>query len=303
MFGTKFITFKPTTGVYLDTIKPYKKWYEKTDMSPLIEIEGQAYRIIRTTGRLNTFYPRKMLVCREDGQMETSEEITRMCFTKYFYVAYLQANLKNISFDASQGGKKRHESLIRNFKTIISDLESSLNDTKVQAMTFHLHYLEEVWRWINLMAEEAKVLLDLKRQLVNLKSDNLSEPLIKELANRLGQRLQFKNNLIAILIEDNQRARVVVKEVLQNSIYIRKMSDKAYYDYIIHDLDEAHRAAERFLREEKQARKEAGDLSSFSVDQYIYRLRYEMDLEQKKEKEMENLMTLNWVLSPDCFFM
>src|SRR5699024_12809402 len=92
-------------------------------------------------------------------------------------------------------------------------------DTKVQAMTFHLHYLEEVWRWSNLMAEEAKVLLDLKRQLVNLKSDNLSEPLIKELANRLGQRLQFKNNLIAILIEDNQRARVVVKEVLQNSIY------------------------------------------------------------------------------------
>src|SRR5699024_9910484 len=40
MFGTKFITLKPTTGVYLDTIKPYKKWYEKTDMRPLIEIEG-----------------------------------------------------------------------------------------------------------------------------------------------------------------------------------------------------------------------------------------------------------------------
>src|SRR5699024_4144478 len=116
-------------------------------------------------------------------------------------------------------------------------------------------------------------------------------------------RLPFKNDLIAILTKDNARARTAVKEGLQNSTYIRNASHKAYYDYIIHEHDEAHRAAERFRREEKKARKEAGELSSYSVEQYIYRLRYEMDLEQKKEKEMENLMTLNWVLSPDCFFM
>jgi len=70
----RFITFKPVTGVYEKAIQPYKKWYELADMSPLIEVDGEYYRILRLTGLVNKINTRKMVICHEDGQLIRDKE-------------------------------------------------------------------------------------------------------------------------------------------------------------------------------------------------------------------------------------
>src|SRR5690625_2902915 len=140
----KFITFKPLTGVYKETMKPHQQKIEKGEMSPLLEIEGSYYCILRTT--LDGLMPRKMVVCRKDGQIEESEEITLKTFKFYQYLSYYSFAKKLIHFEGAQGGKKRHEPLIQAFQTMVTDLGPILTTEEQKAMEFHPYYLEEIYR-------------------------------------------------------------------------------------------------------------------------------------------------------------
>jgi len=80
----RFITFKPVTGVYEKAIQPYKKWYELADMSPLIEVDGEYYRILRLTGLVNKINTRKMVICHEDGQLIRDKEVSCECAKIFF---------------------------------------------------------------------------------------------------------------------------------------------------------------------------------------------------------------------------
>src|SRR5690625_6719558 len=64
-----------------------------------------------------------MVVCREEGQIEKSEEITRKCFQFYVYLALHVINQKNFSFDTTQAVKSQHEPLIQAFQTMVRSEE------------------------------------------------------------------------------------------------------------------------------------------------------------------------------------
>src|SRR5690625_4333318 len=159
----KFITFKPLTGIYKETMDAYQRMTEKGEMSSLLEIDGSYYRILRTT--LDELMPRKMVVCREDGQIEESEEITLKCFQFYQYLSLYAFNKKQLSFDVTQGGKSRHEPLIQAFQTMITDLTPILSTDEQKAMGFHLHYLEEIYRISALISDSASELLAYGKQI------------------------------------------------------------------------------------------------------------------------------------------
>src|SRR5690625_7449118 len=89
-------------------------------MSALLVVDANYYRILRTT--VDGVTPGKMVVCREEGQIEKSEEITRKCFQFYVYLALHVINQKNFSFDTTQAVKSQHERLIENFQTMLTDL-------------------------------------------------------------------------------------------------------------------------------------------------------------------------------------
>lgn len=79
------LIFQPTKGIFKNTIKPYQRWYEASDMSPGLEIDGEYYHLLRTTGYFWRFEPKKIVVCKENGEIEKSEEITRKWLKVYIY--------------------------------------------------------------------------------------------------------------------------------------------------------------------------------------------------------------------------
>lgn len=125
------VLLQPLKGIYKETMEPYQRMTEKGEMSPLLEIDGSYYRILRTT--LDGLMPRKMVVCREDGQIEESEEITLKCFQFYLYLTYYSVGKKDIYFEETQGGKNLHEPLIQAFQTMVIDLTPILSPEELEA--------------------------------------------------------------------------------------------------------------------------------------------------------------------------
>src|SRR5690625_3779560 len=139
---SKFIGFKPLSGVYKETMEPYTQITEKSEMSVLLEVNGNYYRVLRTT--IDGIKTRKMIVCRENGQIEENEEVTRECFLFYAYLSLYVINQRNLYFDTTQARKSQHEPLIQNFQTMVSDLTPILSTVEKEAMEFHLYYLQEI---------------------------------------------------------------------------------------------------------------------------------------------------------------
>ena len=237
MAGKTIITFQLTHGVYKNTIKPYRSWYHASDMSPLLEVDGEKFRVIRIVGHFQKKYPKKILVCRENGQIEENAEIVRKCFTIYLYLASFVINESNMAFDATQAGKSRHESLIQAFATMTEDLKPELTIEQVQAMEFHLYYLKEIYRLSVLIAKEVEFLMQCKSQLENLPGENLPTTLIDKLIKHSQTWVGLRSKLEAMLFEDGERARDTVWDILRNSDYKGMLS---YTKYVQHVLREIH---------------------------------------------------------------
>src|SRR5690625_4334832 len=236
MFGKKFIAFQPTDGVYKNTIKPYRSWYHASDMSPLLEVDGEKFRVIRIVCHFQKKYPKKILVCRENGQIEENEEIVRKCFTIYLYIATFIINESNMAFDATQAGKNRHEPLIQAFATMTEELKPELTVEKVQAMEFHLYYLKEIYRLSVLIAKEVDLLMECKGQLENLHGEILPIPLIDKLIKHSHTWNGLRSELEAMLFEDGERARDTVWDILRNSDYKGMLSSTKYVQHVLREI-------------------------------------------------------------------
>lgn len=233
MAGKKLITFRPTEGVYKNTIKPYRSWYNASDMSPLLEINGGTFRVIRTVDPFQKKFAKKILVCRENGQIEENEEIVRKCLTIYLYLVLFEINESNMVFDATQAGKNRHEPLIQAFATMTEELKPELTVEQVQAMEFHLYYLKEIYRLSILIAKEVEFLMQCKSQLENLPGENLPTALIDKLIKHSQIRTGLRNELEAMLFEDGERSRETVWEILCNSHYKKMLSSTQYVHHVL----------------------------------------------------------------------
>src|SRR5699024_12321063 len=126
---------------------------------------------------------RKMLVCREDGQIEESVDITRQCLNYLVYLGFYELAKRNAKFDQKQADKNKHEPMIKGFKVIVQELKPVLSDEEYEAMTFHLYYLEEIYRLSVIIADLAS------------KVENYREQLKRSEERRVGKESSKRNRI------------------------------------------------------------------------------------------------------------
>src|SRR5690625_1262728 len=191
------------------------------------------------------------MVCRDDGQIEEKEEITLKCFQFYLHLTYYSLAKKNMAFETTQGGKRRHEPLIQAFQTMVTDLTPVLSTEEQESMEFHLHYLEEIYRVSVVLSDLGKELLAYWKQLEKDKVDKLSAAQMSEIINMVVKRRLFINQFEGVFYEDGHRARATVQAVLKKRKNIRQISNRHYVHKVLKEKKGATNASKRFIKEAK----------------------------------------------------
>src|SRR5690625_733630 len=211
---------------------------------------------------------RKMVVVREEGQIEKSEEITRKCFQFYVYLALHVINQKNFSFDTTQAVKSQHEPLIQAFQTMVTDLTPILSTDEQEAMEFHLYYLQEVYRLSVLIADLSKALLTYGKQQEELNDDTLSSTQMAEIIENTKKCILLRDQLESILIEDGESARATVKSILKKRHYKKQLRNRHERRKVFKEMNDATYASRKYIKACKQRYKKIeGTLESNKVMQ------------------------------------
>src|SRR5690625_3354602 len=304
----KLLAFKPLSGIYEETWAPYEKFSEGSDMSTLFEVNGNYYRIVRNT--LDWKKTRKMLVCREDGQIDESVDITRQCLNYLVYLGFYELAKRNAKFDQKQANKNKHETMIKGFKAIVQELKPVLSDEENKAMAFHLYYFEEIYRLSVIIADLASKVESYRDQLKNLETDRLSAGFINETRQTLKSWRLHRKQIDSLLIEDGEKARPLVKKILKSWHYRKQrkhISNWGDKDRILKEMQGANQAAKRYIKGYKKDHKLIElnleiDKGPFSIDRLIEELRTGVIDEQTIGMNEKNLLDRHWALSENCIF-
>ena len=300
-----FITFQPATGAYAKAIKPYKKWRKKSDVSRKINIDGHNYRVVRTIGFFNKLRMRRMLVCDDNGNVIDDEHITRQCFKLIMYLGYYQFNQVGIRAESTHGKKEQHEPLISLFKDIWEQLDPILDESEQEIMSFHLHYLEEVYRLSAEIAEASKNVISSIEELQNVTNDTYPQDLVERYVEAASANYQLKREFDAVITEARERAGDKVSKILLSSESFEKLRDYRDEKFkITKDINASIAKAELFMDQAKKERKEDQKWSNeikgpFTVETYLYELRHVYTLDKVVQMNVESAMRENWVFSPN----
>lgn len=303
-----YITFRPVAGIFENAIRPYKKWYQMVDMSLPIEIDGNYYHILRTTGPIDRVSPKKVVVCDEDAVLIEDEEISRKCFRFYIYLGQYEFAKKKLKADLKQDGAKRYNPIIPEYKKMMTDLAPVLNESETEAMAYHLFYFEEIIRITTLRIELVEKLFKFKEQLRH-EIDKVTNTMMEEIMNTFHQWLMCSSELQAVLYEDGLRARGVLRKLLKDPKNKKQhIKDEAIAREILDDLDQGEAASTRLIRLEKEERKafaEWIDLDDLdqevsNVEKLINELRY-VDIDRiNLSATLKKLMKEYWVFRSSC---
>ena len=300
-----FITFQPSTGAYAKAIKPYKKWRKKSDVSRKINIDGHNYRVVRTIGFFNKLRMRRMLVCDDNGNVIDDEHITRQCFKLIMYLGYYQFNQVGIRAESTHGKKEEHEPLIKLFKDIWESLDPVLDKAEQEIMSFHLHYLEEVYRLSAEIAEASKNVISSIKELQNVTNDIYPQDLVERYVEAASTNYKLKGEFEIVITEARERAGKKVNKILLSSKGIDNLKDFNDKEFLItKDVNAAKAKAELFMDQAKKERKEDKKWSNeikgpFTVETYLYELRHVYTMEKVVQMNVESAMHENWVFSPN----
>jgi len=301
-----FITFQPATGAYAKAIKPYKKWRKKSDVSRKINIDGRNYRVVRTIGFFNKQRMRRMLVCDDNGNVIDDEHITRQCFKLIMYLGYYQFNQVGIRADSTHDKKEGHEQIINLFKDIWESLDPVLDNAEQEIMSFHLHYLEEVYRLRMEIADMSKNVISNIEELQNVRNDTYPQDLIDRYVEAASANFKLKREFDVVITEATERAGKKVNKILLSSKGIDNLKDFNDKEFVItKDVNDAKAQAELFMDQAKKERKEDKKWSNeikgpFTVETYLYELRHVYTLDKVVQMNVESAMYENWVFSPNC---
>jgi len=303
----RFVTFEPIQGVFKKAIKPYKSWREGSDMSQKIEIDGEYYRLLRTTRIINKQRFRKVVVCTEEGHIVEDEAITRRCLRPILNITYAEKNKPDLQFLLTQGKKEQHEPMITAFKQIKARLEPILSYAENEAMAFHLHYLKEVYRIQYELSKISRTVLTNLNRFKSMSTDVYSDELMEQHVEALSVWCHLKDESEAILHEDGLRARKEVMKIMRNYEYLKKIRDIDNYFYIIDDIKGSNKVSKRFIRGSKEGRnlfKEWLDFDNgdFTIEKLIYELRHIYSLKMTIDMDVNIFMEKHWALSSNRRF-
>lgn len=298
-------TFEPLTGIYKEVWAPYEKLTEWSDMSALLEVDGKYYRILRNT--LDKQRSRKILICQEDGKIVEDKEITRKCLNYLVYLGFYELAEKNAKFDQKQAGKERHEPMIEGFQAMMHELKDILSSDEQEAMAFHLHYLEVVYRLSVIIADLATKVEDYRNELKNLEKDRLSADYMEKTRHALKSWRLHRKQMDSILIEDGERARPLVKKVLKKWRYKKHISNWGDKDRHLKEMQGADYATKKYIKGYKKDH-ELIELNldikkdPFTIEKLIEELRSGVIEEQTIGMNEKNMLDRHWAFSEECIY-
>jgi hypothetical protein len=302
-----FITFRPATGIFQKAIQPYKKWYEKSDMSPPIEVEGNLYRILRTTGLVNKVDTRKVVVCNQDGHLIDDEELTRTCFKIQVYLNHFQINTQGIIASSKEDTVTKLDEFIKELKLILENAASHLTDKELEAMRFHLYYYEETRHYAKVVAKEASQLLDYTQALKENRIEMFSVSFINRLEKNITGWEINKRYIEALMIEDGLKARKTVRKVLRNTEYQYYFPNRHIAERMVDETYEAEKAVNRFIHDGKKGWKRETewlnpDKGEFNLERYLNDLWHRNIVEVFRKVNINEAINNHWVFSPRCIY-
>src|SRR5690625_1439692 len=248
----RFITFKPVTGVYEKAIQPYKKWYELADMSPLIEVDGEYTRILRTTGWINKLGTRKMVMCDKNGELIRDEAFSRKSIKVLQYLDAYQSNRKGIISSSRDDTSTKLVEFITEFKKILENVAPKLTENEMKAMKYHLDYYGQTKRYTELIAKDANQLLPYLQKLQGNQIEKFSSSFIKWLGDHFNRWEKNKYYTQALLIENNIKAKKTVRRILRNPDYQSFFPNQEIKKQMLDEMLQSEMAANRFIMEGKE---------------------------------------------------
>src|SRR5699024_3664509 len=278
---------------------------KKSDVSRKINIDGHNYRVVRTIGFFNKLRMRRMLVCDDNGNVIDDEHITRQCFKLIMYLGYYQFNQVGIRAESTLGKKEEHEPLINLFKDIWESLDPVLDKAEQEIMSFHLHYLEEVYRLSAEIAEASKNVISSIKELQNVTNGTYPQDLVERYVEAASTNYKLKGEFEIVITEARERAGKKVNKILLSSKGIDNLKDFNDKEFLItKDVNAAKAKAELFMDQAKKERKEDKKWSNeikgpFTVETYLYELRHVYTMEKVVQMNVESAMHENWVFSPN----
>lgn len=242
-----FLGFIPTTGVYKQAIRPHQKWTESTDMSPLIEIDGKDFRIIRVTGKIfRRGAAKNIFLCDSTGNIIDDKQLYRKGFDVYYLLYKLGTEVENLIDSEDKTLTLR----MKRMKEILNKLADSLYDELTKAekivMQEQLDYIESNIKLSIELEEKAEELLSVIEQLLENKIDRLTVSLVEQWNHQFFQ-FELYNTRLELLTLDNGRAnRAEFKDIVHNPSTLVHFPDRDLYAIINEYIKRMDRSEEKF---------------------------------------------------------
>lgn len=273
----RFITFKPVTGIFTEAIRPYKKWYELADMSPPVEVDGEYYRILRTTGSINKVNTRKMVVCDEGGRLIKDAPLSQKCIEIFHYLDAYEMNSQAIVLSSKDDTPTKLEEFILEFKKMVANVTHKLTEEEIEAMNRQLDYYEKTKHYSEIVAESASVLASYIEPLKENKIERFSASFIEKLGNDLNDWEENKRYIQALLIENDKKTRDRVKQILREPSYQSFFPNRQIKSEMESEMLQAEMSVKRFIHDgkhgwEREKKYVNPDKGKFNLEIYLDQL-------------------------------
>lgn len=296
------VSFKRAKGIFKKSIMPYKRWFERAEMSPSLEVDGEFYRVLQTTHLFGKNIVNSIVISTEDGTLIQDEGVTNRVLKVFTYLLHLKVNKPSMKIDQRENMPARYDPLYKELDQILIDLTPYLTDDEKSSLRSHLDYYANISHWGDKAREYASQCLDYEKQLTKDKPDILYAEDIEFLRKILNKRDQARCKMFAEVLENALYTRESVRKILENAQYIQHIGDENAVQQVIQEIDAAKKAEKRFINEGKATwdyKKQYlnPNRNAFTIEAYIMELRKENTYEQIVQTNINQFMTMFWIFN------
>jgi len=301
-----FLPFKKATKSENKILDQYKKWYENTYKSPLIEIDDTYYYILRTSNLFSQSKLQKIVVVTKTGRMVEDSGTTKSILSIYTYFHYLNAFHKDITQDSKRDGHEQFKFLIPSLEDIIESLTTKVDEAEYETLNNQLAYYNEAKQLVNEIAVAAKKCLQVKEELRQMGHDAIfNKAEIIQLRKAIYEREEKRGKLEALMLENSLQTRKAIKKILTKESYRALIKNKESIERVIKEADYLEYLAQHFIQvgqtdwtfDEEWL---GIDKGNFTVEKYINELRNESLGEIFMRTNVAILMKEHWLFSKTC---
>src|SRR5690625_2980193 len=302
--ATQYIAIERADDVFESTMKPYKKWYERIYMSPLVQYKGKLYRIISTLNRFNQGKLRKVLICTKHGEVIQSEKLSQQIFKVLIYLHYYKVFAQNIFFDEQQRGDGGFSPIKKSLKQIQIDLLPYLSNKEKKVIVDQLNYYRKIINALNRLAIFSKKCLEHIETMEQLTAeDMIDEQLSKEMNETIIKRGRLRGDVEALIIQ-TLHTRKDLEKLLKNKNYKEHISNAEDLEQVTKEINNANRLSASIIEKGRTDWKFYEqwlgiDKGEFTLAKFASDLAKENEAEKFIETNINIITKNHWVHSAD----